>query len=107
MFQNKTAGVPYFIQKFLAGQHRFFLPLNILPAQGLPDEGEPDGVGAVFINQLQRVNAGAERFGHSLALAGHNRGVYYKIGKRLFVHKLQARKNHPGVPQIYYAAVVG
>ncbi|MEK7067011.1 MAG: hypothetical protein AAB949_01400, partial [Patescibacteria group bacterium] len=60
MSQNKPADVPQLVRKFLPGHDMLFGKMNILVAHILPDQAEAGGISAVFFNQDERVNAGAE-----------------------------------------------
>src|SRR3990172_9697664 len=77
-----------------------FREMDILPAHILPYQTKACRVRAVFFNQNQWINAGAERFGHSFTVFSEDGRVDIDIAKRNFSGKFNTGKYHPRDPEI-------
>ena len=73
--QHEPARVPDLVGEVAAGEQLVLGELDVLVAGDLQHEAEAHAVGAVVLHEVERVDAGAERLAHPLALGVEDRGV--------------------------------
>ena len=96
---EETAGVPKLVHEVAAGFHLFFGISGVASRSDARSQTETQGVGAVFVDNLQRIDAVAKRFGHLSALTVADEAVNKHFRKRNFAHVFDAAENHSGNPE--------
>ena len=69
------------------------------PRRGHRGIGKPQRIGAVFVDDLQRVDDVAKRFRHLLALGVADKAVQVDGVERHLIHHGQLHHHHPGDPE--------
>src|SRR5699024_1145508 len=67
--QHEAGGVPQLVGKVAGDLHLLFAVAHVVAGGGAVHQHEPQGVGAVLGDDLQRVDAVAQALGHLAALA--------------------------------------
>jgi hypothetical protein len=70
-----------------------------VPGAAPEHERHADGVGAVLLRHLQRVDDVALGLGHLLPLGVAHQAVDVDLAERHFAHELQAHHHHAGHPE--------
>ena len=78
---------------------RSFDELEVAAHRGHRREGEADGVGAVLVDELDRVEDVAERLRHLLALLVADEGMDVDVAERHLAGQLELHHHHPGDPE--------
>ncbi len=73
--EDEAAGVPDLVGEVAAREQLVLGELDVLVAGDLQHEAEAHAVGAVVLHEVERVDAGAERLAHPLALGVEDRRV--------------------------------
>jgi len=64
----ESAGVPQFVAEVFSALDAVFLETNVLPLRGDRNDAEAQSVGAILVDQVERIGRVAERFRHLVPL---------------------------------------
>ena len=96
---DKTGGVPYLIGKITACFHSFKIEPHVVSGCISGNQRETQRVGAVLVNDFQRINAVAQGFGHFSSLGIPYQAMEKHCGKGLLSHLLIPGENHADNPE--------
>ena len=97
---HEAAGVPDLVREVAAREQLVLGELEVLGARDLQHEAEAHAVGAVVLHEVERIDAGAERLAHPLALGVEDRGMDDDVVERdLAVDEVHAAHHHARDPQ--------
>ena len=97
--QRKARCIPNLVGKVAGAFHAFPVKTHIVARSVAGNQHKAQGIGAVFFNNFQRVDAVAERFAHLASLAVAHKAVDEYFFKRNFLHKFHAHNQHARNPE--------
>ena len=96
---GETVGVPQFGAKVAVAGDALCRQFQVTPHGGHRRQGKAHRIRAVFVNQVQRVQHVAERFGHFLALLVAHQRVDIDGVERLLIDHGVLHHHHSGDPE--------
>ena len=99
---NKAAGVPELVREVGASFNPFVRETHIISGRVACREEESQRVGAVFVNDFERVDSVSEGFTHLDTVLVTDDTVDKNSVERLGVHLLNRGENHPRNPEEDY-----
>ena len=96
--QHEARRVEELVRELLALQHLLVGEAHVLRG-GHGEQAEAHRVGAVLVDQVERVDARAQRLGHPAPVAGEDRRVDVDVRERHVAGELQPEHDHPRDPQ--------
>ena len=96
---GKPAGVPQFGAEVAVARDALGIQLQRPAERGHRGIGKAQGIGTECVDDLQRVNDVAERFGHLLALGIADQAVQVDRLERHLIHNGQLHHHHPRDPE--------
>ena len=96
---GEARGVPKLGREIAIALDARLRELDVAPLRRHRRQREAQGVGAVAVDQVQRVDDVALRLRHLRALLVADEGVDVDVAERHFVHEVQAHHHHPGDPE--------
>ena len=97
----KTGSIPQLVDKVAAGFHFDVGIPRIVAGRDARQQRQPQRVRAVFFDNLQRVDAVAQRFTHLAALLVADDSVNKHVVERYLARVLDPRENHSRHPEEY------
>ena len=97
--QYKAAGVPHLVGKVPGSLHLVLAVAGIIAGAHAHYQAEAQRVGTVFVNNLQRIYAVAQGFGHLPSLFIPHQAVDQHRLKGCLTHVLDTGNHHPGNPE--------
>ena len=96
---NEAGRVPKLVGKVTSRLHFLVGEAHIVSGRVTRGKGEAQSVGSVLLDDLQRIDAVAERLGHLAALGVTHQTVNEHGVKGLLAHVLKTREDHTGYPE--------
>ncbi len=96
---DETGGIPHLVGEITAVFYPFIVETHVVPGGVAGDQRKPQGIRAVLVDDLQRVDAVAQGFGHLPALAVPDQSVEQHCVERLLAHVLETGEDHPDDPE--------
>ncbi len=98
--QGETGGVPDLVGEVPGALDPVLADRDVDARVGAAREGEAEGVGAVLVHPVQRVDHVPEGLGHLLAVLVTDHAVQGDgVERRGAVHRVEAEHHHPGDPE--------
>ena len=97
--QQEAGSVPDLVAEVAVGLHPLVIETGVVAGGDAGAQGEAQGVGAVFVDDLHGVDAVAQGFGHLAALVIPDDAVDEHILEGDLLHLLHAGEDHPGHPE--------
>ena len=96
---GKLSGIPQLIGKVTVSFYLFIVETHIIAWCITGYQSEAQRIGAIFINNFQRINAIAKGLGHLTALRVANQTMDKYVSERHFMHKFHGHEHHTGYPE--------
>ena len=99
---SKAAGVPELGCEIAVGFDQMRRKPDVVALRGLARQRKAQRVGAIVVDDAERVDDVALRFRHLGALLVTNQAVDVDSRERRLLHEMQAHHHHPGDPEEDY-----
>ena len=97
--QDEPGGVPHLIGKIPAGLHALPVETHVVARRISGHQRQPQGIGPVFVDNLQRINAVTQRFAHLTPQRIPHQTVDQHMLKGRFPCLLQSGEHHADYPE--------
>ena len=97
--QSETGSVPDLVSKVTGCLYTLPVETHIVARGVAGNQHEAQGISAVLVNNLQRVDAVAQRFGHLAALAVANQTMDEYLVERNLMHEFHTHNQHTCNPE--------
>ena len=97
--QRKAGSVPDLVGKVTGCLYALPVEAHIVTRGVAGDQHKAQGVSAIFVNNLQRINAVAQRFGHLATLAVAYQTMDKYLVERNLMHKFHTHNQHTSNPE--------
>ena len=95
---DETGDVPEFVTEVAAGDDGLFGEGLVHAGGATPEDAETEGVGAIFGNEIHRIDDVAFTLAHLLAVGVEDETVEVDLLKRNFARNVKPHHNHTGNP---------
>ena len=100
MVQSEPDGVPYFVAELPGSEDPIRIERHIVSGSCSLDERQPERIGAVLVDDVQRVDGIADGLGHLPTGRIANQPVNNGVDERDVIHEAKPHLHHPGDPEI-------
>ena len=97
--QTQSAGIPEFVNEVTIAFDPFFGHFYVTPLGGKGGQGKPEGISAIGVDDIQRVDDVALGLAHFLTLFVPHERVNVNVTKRHVSHKMDSHHHHSGDPE--------
>ncbi len=97
--KRESRGIPNLIGEIAVAFDPFFCQLDIASRRGHRGQGEPKGVGAELIHDVQRIDHVALGLAHLLAFCVADQGMDIDVFEGHISHELEPHHDHAGHPE--------
>ena len=99
---REAGGVPQLGREIAIAFDPLLIELDVAPLAFHRSQGEAQRIGAIFIDQAERIDGVALRLGHFRTVRCTDQPVQIEGPERHLTHEVNALHDHPGIPEEQY-----